>query len=68
MKWRSTCHHGCPEEREERCWAYNTDGTICGQPATAVDQVRGFWVCEKHRNQSILSLRLEGAGFKEVSA
>ena len=30
------------------CWAYAEDGRVCREPATSLDQQRGFMVCARH--------------------
>jgi len=31
-----------------KCIAYNTQGNICGAPATQIDKQRGGMVCDQH--------------------
>lgn len=36
------------DERTWACLAYRSDGTLCGEPAVAVDRERGIPVCAAH--------------------
>jgi len=31
-----------------KCWAYDENGNLCGQPAVTVDPQRGCTVCRQH--------------------
>jgi hypothetical protein len=53
------CFHGCPEEKERRCFAYKENGRLCLQPATVYDPQRGCLVCERHAAQLLLELNKE---------
>lgn len=59
MKRKSYCPHGCPEEKEARCFATKPNGGLCLEPAVAVDPTRGCLVCERHRDEAVARLRRE---------
>lgn len=38
----------CFKEPEMKCWAYDENGNLCGQPVVTVDPQRGCTVCRQH--------------------
>jgi len=68
MKDRPICFHGCPTERELTCFAYKPDGRLCGEPAVAVDPVRGCFICHRHLDERVEELKGKEAGNATVQS